>query len=1010
MGDGDDGEGGGDLLASQFSDLFKDSNAESSQHRVTAKSQQQQLMNAFMSHDQLQHNRQQAFSQAPSSTQGQQQLSSHSSLFGLSSPTKDITPEHHHQLLNQRSMQAVGGSRLKTSGSNVAPLSASIMSDSFGFGFGSSTVASVEGQLSSSTVANSQQQQPSLFSSLASAAQRKVSALEQAFAEPNATSNSENSGRLSLSMLQAKHREVELEKQQSAVSRGGNSFVVGGGDPNEWHYTDPQGEVQGPFTWTEMFDWFSSGYFTMDLLVKRSSESSFSKLGDLCALYRGVPFFPVKPLASAGPSSTASPPVIFGGNSIQQHQGIRHQQGIPSPPLQQQTHHQHLFGGHPQHAQHHLLQQHSSEPSPNKAGNIGQSLFEPVPPSVKDDGSTPSQGSAILSMFQQQRQHSLPPAQVQQPPPVVPLANTTTPSQLQSDNQIATLLGIGPQNALQAQAQLRLILAQLMKNEAFHQLTTAQQQRIVMERFLQLNNSGNLQQQPPPNQYLNQQQPGSQEQVPHGQHPAAVAELSEKAARHEDMIIAQAKKISLQEEQQQHMADSFDGQMMARPASHHSSHSLHSSVGPMSPPPTELSLKAQGVPQVVQQQNPLQMLQAAMTVPSGGSAWGNLVPGAMSLSAVEELQRREAEEKFKLQQQQQQQLQQNQQKQSQPAEVVQEHDDEVSEVSEEFEHKVERKQRSSKKDNKQQSKTQQEVKQVPQPQTQPQPQPHQQQQQSGKVQVIDSKPSRTISESPDRMHQQSPFAAAPVAPPKKSAWGVAEPLATSASAVVNSASGNPLSISEIQKLQEEKEREEEAKRQADLQQMAAYLAQQQAAAAAAAASGDRGPLKWASQKWQQSETAVKTLAEIQAEEAEKAALVRAAAEAEARRRVAANSTVTPLAAIVKAGSASVAAATVATGGVWAGNSLVSSAKSSNASIWDEEENPTLSAAASISTANAVPAKKVSTTTKVDGALIKKILRTNPTNVKKLEVNLQYEVFDVQMLTYFFTLGITAQQN
>lgn len=51
----------------------------------------------------------------------------------------------------------------------------------------------------------------------------------------------------------------------------------------EWFYRDPNGQEQGPFTGTQMHDWYSHSYFTDDLPLRRASESGFSPLSELKA-------------------------------------------------------------------------------------------------------------------------------------------------------------------------------------------------------------------------------------------------------------------------------------------------------------------------------------------------------------------------------------------------------------------------------------------------------------------------------------------------------------------------------------------------------------------------------------------------------------------------------------------------------------------------------------------------------------------------------------------------------
>ncbi|XP_035828260.1 GRB10-interacting GYF protein 2 isoform X2 [Aplysia californica] len=74
---------------------------------------------------------------------------------------------------------------------------------------------------------------------------------------------------------------------------------------HKWFYRDPQGEVQGPFSNEDMAQWFSAGYFTMSLIVKRGCDDSFKQLGELIKRYGRVPFLPGTPLP---PLVTSSAP------------------------------------------------------------------------------------------------------------------------------------------------------------------------------------------------------------------------------------------------------------------------------------------------------------------------------------------------------------------------------------------------------------------------------------------------------------------------------------------------------------------------------------------------------------------------------------------------------------------------------------------------------------------------------------------------------------------------------
>ncbi|XP_069695255.1 GRB10-interacting GYF protein 2 isoform X2 [Periplaneta americana] len=74
----------------------------------------------------------------------------------------------------------------------------------------------------------------------------------------------------------------------------------------KWFYRDPQGEVQGPFLSGEMAEWFRAGYFTLNLLVRRSCDECYSQLGDLIKLWGRVPFMPGPTFPPIKPADTVS--------------------------------------------------------------------------------------------------------------------------------------------------------------------------------------------------------------------------------------------------------------------------------------------------------------------------------------------------------------------------------------------------------------------------------------------------------------------------------------------------------------------------------------------------------------------------------------------------------------------------------------------------------------------------------------------------------------------------------
>lgn len=64
----------------------------------------------------------------------------------------------------------------------------------------------------------------------------------------------------------------------------------------KWYYRDPQGEVQGPFLASEMAEWWKQGYFSSNLLIRRTYDERYATLGDLVKLYGRVPFKPGPPI------------------------------------------------------------------------------------------------------------------------------------------------------------------------------------------------------------------------------------------------------------------------------------------------------------------------------------------------------------------------------------------------------------------------------------------------------------------------------------------------------------------------------------------------------------------------------------------------------------------------------------------------------------------------------------------------------------------------------------------
>ncbi|XP_068656533.1 protein ESSENTIAL FOR POTEXVIRUS ACCUMULATION 1-like isoform X2 [Aristolochia californica] len=85
-----------------------------------------------------------------------------------------------------------------------------------------------------------------------------------------------------------KEAKVLLGRKDSFVARDKAMLVRRGlSQPPEdlsYYYKDPQGEIQGPFTGSDLIGWFEAGYFGIDLQVRvvtASADIPFSLLGDV---------------------------------------------------------------------------------------------------------------------------------------------------------------------------------------------------------------------------------------------------------------------------------------------------------------------------------------------------------------------------------------------------------------------------------------------------------------------------------------------------------------------------------------------------------------------------------------------------------------------------------------------------------------------------------------------------------------------------------------------------------
>ena len=70
-----------------------------------------------------------------------------------------------------------------------------------------------------------------------------------------------------------------IVKQQKTSQLPEDAQPLNPQDMNKWLYKDPQDEIQGPFSSSDMKKWYEAGYFTMDLMIRRACDMVLLPLG-----------------------------------------------------------------------------------------------------------------------------------------------------------------------------------------------------------------------------------------------------------------------------------------------------------------------------------------------------------------------------------------------------------------------------------------------------------------------------------------------------------------------------------------------------------------------------------------------------------------------------------------------------------------------------------------------------------------------------------------------------------
>ncbi|XP_046669270.1 GIGYF family protein Gyf-like isoform X3 [Homalodisca vitripennis] len=228
-----------------------------------------------------------------------------------------------------------------------------------------------------------------------------------------------------------------------------------------WFYKDPQGNDQGPFQSSEMFEWFSSGYFKGNLLVRRACDERYSPLSDMVKLWKGIPFisdyYLVPPIKNAEPM-ISSLPVLDDSLMIQfqlQQHAIMQRQAQALAKLTQAEHFNNLTLDQQQ------VMAHQTQAQMEMGLQAGLMAPHPHTP-------TPHTNSNVLAMLhqlaqyqqlQQQRGGSVP---VPQTEPVDPLQQLMQQMGLPGHTRAATT----PQNTPEDQRSIEQFMAAFRQRQA----------------------------------------------------------------------------------------------------------------------------------------------------------------------------------------------------------------------------------------------------------------------------------------------------------------------------------------------------------------------------------------------------------------------------------------------------------------------------------------------------------------------------------------------------------------
>jgi len=238
-------------------------------------------------------------------------------------------------------------------------------------------------------------------------------------------------------------------------------------DSQQWFYRDTQGVIQGPFSASEMFEWYKGGYFIKELLVRRACDELFYQLGEVIKMWDCIPFAPLPMNLPPPPPITTQTILQFRAVTKQLEMAASQVRMAPNafadiahtgpvllhgPLAPQQQVHPVLAAA--------SLNQNSTAP-PDQQANIRQII----------EAATRQQQQQQQQLQQQQAQQ-----QVQQQ------QQHEAASIVQGQQQRAMPVNVLDQSEMQTQ--LRQLLAQLKSREGFSNLNAQEQQEVLVRQFV----------------------------------------------------------------------------------------------------------------------------------------------------------------------------------------------------------------------------------------------------------------------------------------------------------------------------------------------------------------------------------------------------------------------------------------------------------------------------------------------------------------------------------------------